>query len=228
VTYNSVWASELSLWRHTVTVDSESAFSWSQLGSAEAQAGNWTESIAAYDRSLAVAATPLAYLGQARNFLERQNFDQAISLARRALDTRDERINAYTLFRAYEVEAVALTSAGRADEAERSLRAARVRLPIYSAALTEKLAVALYQQNRKSEAMRELEAARDQARRELLPASKMVFLRLGMLHAEMGNDREAAAYLREYLRYTNGSADAQAAIERKRAAEMLSKMSQSR
>jgi tetratricopeptide (TPR) repeat protein len=224
-TYNRVWASDVSLWRQAVIADPGSAFTWSQLGSALSVEGDRAGSIDAFRRSLANGPTPLAQLGQAKNFLDTADHEKAIELARNVIGTANQNINAYTLFRAYELEAVALTQTNRAQEAERSLRSARTRLPIYSAAVTEKIAVALYQQSRKTEALRELEAARDQARRELLPASKMVFFRLGMLQAELGNNQAAANYFREYLQYTAKATDAQVVIERRRASEMLGRLS---
>ena len=102
---------------------------------------------------------------------------------------------------------------------------ARQRLPIYYAALTEKLAVVLYNQNRKPEALAELEAVRDRARTEYLGESKGVFLRLGMLYAELGKKREAKAALEEYLSTTADVQDAASIDERRTASQLLRQVS---
>ena len=135
-----------------------------------------------------------------------------------------ERINAYTLFQGYEALALALQGKQDLAGAEKLLLAARERLPIYRAALTEKLAVILYLQNRKPDALKELEGARAQARVEMLPASKGVFLRLGMLYAELGRTAEARASLQEFLQFTRNSKSKMEMDDRRQAEELLKKL----
>jgi hypothetical protein len=108
------------------------------------------------------------------------------------------------------------------QECESVLRGAAVRLPIYRASITEKLAVLLYLQGRKADALAELEAAVPQARRELLPVSKLVFFRLGMLYLEQGRGADAKRALQEFLR-TSDKGGPSLAAERKQAAEILRK-----
>ena len=105
------------------------------------------------------------------------------------------------------------------------MKSGRQRLPIYFAALTEKLAVVLYTQNRKPEALAELESVRDRARSEYLNESKSVFLRLGMLYAELGRKSEAKAALEEYLSATSAAQDPTSIDERRSAAQLLRQVS---
>jgi tetratricopeptide (TPR) repeat protein len=139
-----------------------------------------------------------------------------------AADQRN--IDLYTLYQAYEALAIAHQQNKSLDKAEAVLIEARRRLPIYAAALTEKLAIVLYQQNRKQDALRELESMRAQARIELLPASKAVFLRLGMLYAEMGRNDEAKANLREYLNLTATAHDKETPLNRQQAEQLLKQL----
>jgi tetratricopeptide (TPR) repeat protein len=132
-----------------------------------------------------------------------------------------ESLNAYTLYQSYETLALVYSQTGKPEKAGESLREARRRLPIYSVALTEKLAVVLYQTGDKQGALRELEAAREQARTELLPESKSVLLRLGMLYAELGRKPEAKAVLQEYLSLTADLKDNITLNDRRQAVNLL-------
>ena len=217
VSYNPVWQSGEKLWRHAVTIDPHSANAWSQLASMTTDP---EESLRAYERSIEARRTPSAVVGRARALVGLGEEEQAVAAARQVIATDPKDINAYTLFQAYEVETLALASMGRNAEAEKSLVEARRRLPIYHAAFTEKLAVVLYAQNRKQEALRVLEEARSRARTEELPHSKSVLLRLGQLHAELGNRDAAKAALREYLQVTEGLGGVPAS-DRQEAAALL-------
>jgi tetratricopeptide (TPR) repeat protein len=150
------------------------------------------------------------------------DLDAAIATLRRAVDVPNEDANAYTLFQSYEALAIAYQQSGQMQEGESVLRGAAVRLPIYRASITEKLAVLLYLQGRKADALAELEAAVPQARRELLPVSKLVFFRLGMLYLEQGRGADAKRALQEFLRSSDKGGPSLAA-ERKQAAEILRK-----
>ena len=218
---NRVWANDLGLWQHTSHIDPESAFTYSQLGASLFDAGRIDESIKAYDRSLAIRPTPNAYLGRGLDNAAIGDNQNAEANARIVIDTPLQDIDAYTLYRGYGLLAVALSNEKRFADAERYLRTARTVLPIYSAALTEKLAVVLYNENRKQDALFELESVRNQATRELLPDSKYVFLRLGMLYAEIGNKQAAASELNEFLRATANASNADTKNDRRQAAEQL-------
>lgn len=224
VRYNNVWKSDLSLWRHSVSIDPNSSFSWLQLGSALTEKGQIDEAIVAQNKSLSIRPSALALVGRARNQIAKRESNAAIDGLKQVLNYPSESINAYTLFQAYEAFAVALQDLNRLADAEASLREARRRLPIYRAALTEKLAVILYLQNRKPEALTELNSVRDQARLEMLPSSKFVFLRLGMLNAETGKIAEAKRDLLEFLERTKLSTDPNIVNDRKLASTLIEKL----
>lgn len=222
--YNRVWRNEIALWQNAVTIDENSAFNWSQLGSALAEVNRADESVKAFDRSLAIRPMPLAYLGKGRGLIEKGRFDEAAAELQKIVETNPDRINAYTLFQGYEALALALQGKNDPGTAEKLLLEARERLPIYRAALTEKLAVILYLQNRKPEALKELENVKARARVEMLPASKTVFLRLGMLYAELGRRDEARASLQEFLQLTGTGRSKIEADDRRQAEELLKKL----
>ncbi|MFN6964053.1 MAG: tetratricopeptide repeat protein [Pyrinomonadaceae bacterium] len=215
---NRVWHNDLALWSYAVTIDPRSSHAWLQLGAAEPRA---QASLAAFERSIQIRPSATAAVGRARALLALGRPQEAIDAARSVIDADSRDLNLYSLFQAYEAEAIASSTLGRSDEAAASLRSARVRLPIYRAALTEKLAVILYSQGKKQEALAELEAARDAARVELIPASKQVFLRLGMLYAEMGRIEDARAAFQEFLSTTSDASGPSMAEMRRQAAAML-------
>jgi tetratricopeptide (TPR) repeat protein len=220
VSYNSVWLSSLTLWRHAVTVDPRSAHAWFNLASATQ---NQNEALNAYEKSLAIRPSPTAIAGKARALIALGDLDGAVETAREAIAADPKDINAYTLFQSYEAETYALTGLGRNKEAEASLRTARERLPIYYGALSAKLAVVLYNENRKNDALTELESARERSLGEELADSKNVLLRLGMLYAELGDRDKARAALLDYLSQTNGLAAVPAA-DRKQATDLLGRL----
>lgn len=222
--YNKIWKNELALWKQAVEIDPKSAFNWSQLGAILSEEKRTDEAIEAYNYSIDVRPTSLAYLGLGRNFLAQNEFEEAVFNARIVIEMPKEKVNAYTLFQAYELETLALTQNNKLAQAEKSLIQARKNLPIYYAALTEKLAVVLYRQNRKQDALKELESAKNQAKAEFLPSSKTVLLRLGMLYFEMGNRDEAKKVLQEYLKITGSLSDELTVNDRKQALELLKKM----
>lgn len=219
--YNRVWMDEISLWQHAVTIDPGSASSWSSLGSELAEQGQTLEAINAYNTSLSIRPVPIAYVGRGQNLIKAGRTDEAIGDLETVIRTGSDKIDLYTLYQAYEALAVAYQQKNDLDKAAGVVLEARNRLPIYRAALTEKLAVVLYQQNKKPEALRELESMKTQARIELLPASKAIFLRLGMLYAEVGRKDDARANLTEYLNLTASAQDKETPANRKQADSLL-------
>jgi tetratricopeptide (TPR) repeat protein len=222
--YNRVWANDLSLWERTVNVDPANVSGLVNYGVALSDAGRIDEAIEAFNRSIDVRPTSYAYLGRAQNFIRTDRFEEAVWDLQTVTEMRNEDVNAYTLFQSYEALGVALERKSDFARAERFLREARRRLPIYGAALTEKIAIILYRQNRKREALLELEAAQAQARVELLPSSKAVFLRIGMLRAEFGDREGAREALAEYLRLTTALHDRNTLADRAQALELIKKL----
>jgi tetratricopeptide (TPR) repeat protein len=219
--YNRSWTSNFALWSHAVRADENSAFNWSQYAVELGEQGKNTEAIEAYNNSLRIRSSPLALMGQARNFVAIKQYDRATQNLRAVINLPNERVNFYVLYQAYETLAIALVQQEKLDEAENRLREARNRLPMYAAALTEKLAIVLYQANKKADAVHELEAAKEQARKELLLESKSVFWRLGVLYAELGQKKEARSNFEEFLGLTAGIEQKQISQQRHQAEEFM-------
>lgn len=219
--YNRVWRDDLSLWKHAVTIDARSASNWSALASELSEQERAGEAITAYNTSLDIKPGALAYIGRAQNLIKTGKPDDGIKDLQIVISTDLDKIDIYTLYQAYEGMAIAYQQKNTLEKAEAVLIEGRNRLPIYRAALTEKLAVILYLENRKPDALKELEAMKGQARVELLPASKAVFLRLGMLYAELGRKDEARANLQEYLNLTATTWDKETPGGRKEATDLL-------
>ena len=204
--YNTAWANDLALWSWTATFDN-SSFTLMQYGNALTQNGRTDEAIRAYTGSITTKPTVRGYLGRANGFLKSKQYAKAEADLVRALQFPPEKMEAYALYQTYEALGVVYGEQSNYEAAIKNFRKARAVLPAYSAAMTVNLAIVLYQSGQKAEALRELESARQQARRELLPESKDVFLRLGMLYAEQGRKDEARSVLLEYMNLTSSIND---------------------
>lgn len=218
---NQYWKNELVLWQHNIQIDPSSSYSQMLYGTALTQTGNYQEALAAFNTSLDNRQTTAGLMGRARANIYLNNYEEAVHDLRTVVEMPNEELNAYTLYQTYEALSLALSQNGKNDEAAEILLEARKRLPIYHAALTEKIAIVLYQQNRKADALKELEDARTQARREMLPESKNIFMRLGMLYGETGQKEKAREALQEYLNVSSGINDAETLKTRQRASELL-------
>ncbi|MBK7803673.1 MAG: hypothetical protein IPJ55_13600 [Chloracidobacterium sp.] len=224
ISYSQVWNKDLSLWKHAVTVDDQSAFNWSQLGSVLSSSGATAESFQAYDRSISIAPTPIALMGRARGYIAAGRLDEAIRDAKIVTTTPLDQINAFTLLQGYETLGMAYDKAGDATAAEATFREGRRVLPIYAASLTEKLAVVLYVQGKKQEALNELIGVRDQAGREMLADSKVVYFRLGLLYSELANSSEARRNFQEFLAATENNRSPAIIGDRKQATAALARL----
>ena len=220
VRYNSAWASDLELWTWTSTID-DSSFTEMQYGNALGEAGRNDESLAAYTRAIDKKASPRGYIGRGRGLLKAKQYQKAEADLTKALQFPPASIEAYALYQAYETLGVVYSEQRKYDEAIKNFQKARTDLPIYYAALTVDMAVVLYQNGQKDAALRELEGAKTQARRELLPESKSVFLRLGMLYGELSRKDEARAALNEFLAATASINDKNTRDQRNQAAKFL-------
>lgn len=209
--YSKVWRTDLALWGHTVGVAPNSATAWGNYGAELTAADRLPQALEAFEHASAIRDLPVHRLGRARVLIRLGRPADAINVLRSVVDTPNDEINVYTLYQAYESLALALQATGELAQAENVLADSIRRLPIYSAALTEKLAIILYVQGRKEEALRSLESQREAARTQMLAESARVFLRLAMLYSEMGRYGDANASAEEFLRRANtlnGSATA--------------------
>ena len=204
--YNAAFANELSLWTWTSSID-DSTFTSIQLGNALADNGRNDEALTAFSAAIAKKPTMRGYLGRGRIYNSLGQYPDAEKDLLAALATPKEKQEAYAMYQVYESLGIAYVEQKKLDQAASIFREARNSLPIYKAALTEKLAIVYYQGNLKAEALKELEGAQTQARQELLPESKGIFLRLGMLYQEAGRKDEARNALNEYLRLTASITD---------------------
>jgi len=218
--YNMAFANELSLWTWTSAVD-DSSFTSMQLGGALAEAGRNEEAIAAYSAAIEKKPAMRGLLGRGRIYNSLQRYQEAESDLLKALAMPIERQEAYATYQVYESLGIAYVQQGKLNQAASIFRESRNSLPIYKAALTEKLAIVYYQGNQKAEALKELEGAQAAARQELLPESKSVFLRLGMLYQEAGRKDEARNALNEYLRLTASISDKNTIGYRAQASKLL-------
>jgi protein O-mannosyl-transferase len=222
--YNRSWLNDLAIWENASKVDTNSSFTFSQYGSELSESGKISDAIAAYTKSLGIKETQRGLYGRGRNYTAQKKYTEAEKDLLKALQMPIESTEAYASYQIYESLAIVYSEQLRYAEAEKILVDGRKKLPIYYAALTEKLAVVYYHQDKKSEALAELEAAKAQARRELLPESKMVFLRIGMLNNELGKKDEARKYLQEFLNLTASLKDKNTEQGRQQALNLLKKL----
>lgn len=202
VRYNRAWLSNLALWEWGVRSDPNSAFNYLQYGIYLQEAKRLDEAMAAFNRSLQIKPQPNAYVARAATETERRQFTEAERDLREVISKPDGEINQYTMYQAYEGLAVCFTRQQQLNEAATTLAEGRKRLPIYAGALTEKLAVVLYQGGQKQEALNQLNSVRAQARTETLPESRLVFYRIGLLNVELGQPQAARAAFQEFLTLT--------------------------
>lgn len=204
VRYNRAWTSNLALWEWGVRSDPASAFNYQQYGVQLQGAGRLEQAVDAFNRSIEINPAPVTYVARATTLIALKKFAEAESDLQTVISIQVAQVDSYTLYQAYERLAVSLTQQRKLDEAASSIVEARGRLPQYAAALTEKLAVVLYFGGRKQEALDELNAVRVQGRTETLPESRLIFYRLGLLHAELKHPQEARQAFQEFLSLTQG------------------------
>jgi len=204
IRYNRAWTSNLALWERGVRSDSGSAFNYQQFGVYLHEAKRLGEAVAALNRSIEIHPAPTAYVARGAALREEKKFAEAERDLREVTSRPVGPVASYTMYQAYESLAVSFTDQRKLDEASSAIVEARSRLPQYRAALTEKLAVILYQGGQKREALNQLNAVREEGRTETLPESRLVFYRLGLLNGELGNIREARDAFEEFLALTRG------------------------
>ncbi len=220
VRYNTAWANELSLWTWTSAIDN-SSFTSMQKGSALAEAGRDNDAITSYSAAIDKKPVPRGFIGRGRSYLKLKQYQNAEADLLKAVQYPADKIEAYALYQAYEALGLVYSETRSYEPAIQYFTEGRTKLPMYSAALTTNLAIVLYQSGQKDQALRELEGAKSQARKELLPESKSVFLRLGMLYAELGRKDDARNALQEYMTLTSKTTDKTMLAERAQAAKLL-------
>ena len=205
--YNRAWLSGLALFQRAVQSDPSAALNYDLLGAEFTEQKRWDEALAAYDESLKRGRLSSSLVGRADALTATQRYDEAIRDLSEITSGRAANSSAYTIYQAYERLAIAYERQGKYEPAVQALVEARKKLLQYAGALSEKIAVILYQSGQKDNALAQLEAAKPYARRELLPESRLVFYRLGLLYQEAGKPNEARAALQEYLALTDDMQD---------------------
>ena len=204
VRYNRAWTSNLALWEWGVRSDPNSAFNYQQYGVQLHEAKRLEEAVGAFNRSIEIDPAPSAYLARGTTLIDQKRFPEAEHDLHEVTSKQVTQVAPYTMYQAYEGLAVSFTQQRKLNEAVGSIAEARGRLPQYTAALTEKLAVILYQDGQKDEALRQLNAVRAQGRTETLPEAKLIFFRLGLLNAELGHPQDSRDAFQEFLSLTQG------------------------
>ncbi len=202
-------------------VSTAGADTLSQYGSELSERGKIDEAIQVYSESLNDRPLARSYLGRGRNLVLKKKYAEAEKDLGAILQLPPEKLELYVLYQTYEALAISYSDQKKYVEAVEMLREARKQLPMFGASLTANLAIVLYQSGQKEEALRELENVRAQARTELLPEAKSIFLRLGMLYAELGRKDDARSAVREYLNLTASFKDKTTLEDRTAAANLL-------
>ena len=171
------------------------------------QAGRYDDAIKEFDDSIGKKSRPRSHLDRGRALLGMRRYADAERDLKSITNLPLEKLDFYAFYQAYTALGFVYSEQKDYEPAIRNYVEARAKLPIYAASLTINLAIVLYQSGQKDRALRELENAREQARRELLPESKGVFWRLGMLYLESGRKDDARTALLEYLKLTSTMTD---------------------
>jgi protein O-mannosyl-transferase len=213
IRYNSAWTSNLALWEWGVRSDPTSAFNYQQYGVQLHEAKRLEEAVAAFNRAIEILPSPVAYLARGTTLIDQKRFEEAERDLHELTSVEIEKVTPYTMYQAYEGLAVSYVKQRKLTEAAAALVEGRNRLPQYTAAFTVRLAVILYQGGQKQEALNQLNAARTHGRTDALPEARLIFYRLGLLNAELGNAQDARAAYQEFLSLTKDilSPDIQAA-----------------
>lgn len=202
VRYNRAWTSNLALWEWGVQSDPNSAYNYQQYAVQLHQARRRDEAVRAFDRSNEIHPMPTTYVSRATTLIDLNRFAEAERDLREVTSKEVAQVSGYTMYQAYERLAILKTQERKVNEAVDAITEGRRRLPQYRAALTEKLAIILYQGGDKQRAVDELNAVQVQARTETLPESRLVFYRLGLLNTELGHPQEARAAFQEFMSLT--------------------------
>ncbi len=229
VAYNRAWMSERALWESAVQSDPGSASNLTEYARMLVLEKNYAGAKQALDRALTIYPLMLAYLQRAEIAMKEAGLAPDPAARGRLLaaaeadlrlvlsDQPDNRL-------AYERLAVVYQEQGRLDAAGELLRTAREKIPHMKAAFTDSLAVVLYQQGRKAEALAELEGARALAAREYGTGASSLLFHLGTLYAELGRGADARAALEEFLALSARDTGRETAAQRAQAQATLAKL----
>jgi tetratricopeptide (TPR) repeat protein len=222
--YNRAWLSNLALHQAAVKSDPTAALNHDNLAAELVALKRYDEALVSYNQAVALNPRGTSFVGRAEALTELQRYDEAERDLREVTNNRARAISAYGLYQGYERLAVCYERQKKLEQAVQALTEARDKLPQYRAALTEKMSIILYQAGKQDVALSQLEAVRANARAELLPESKLVLFRLGLLYQGFNKPAEARAALREYVTLTADMQDPTTKQYRPQAMEALRKL----
>jgi tetratricopeptide (TPR) repeat protein len=219
IAYNRAWRSEVALWENAVRTDPTSALNHQSLAVALIDAKQYARARPELTRAIEIAPVALSYLALADLDLAEQRYADATADAEEAIRLAPDD------YRGYERLAVSYEKRGLFADAEAALRRGIEQAPYRRVSFTDQLAVMLYQQGKRDDALRELESVRGVAATEFASSARLVYFHLGMLYAELGREPEARQALQQFLDLTATSSDPALAGSRKAAKSALSRLS---
>ena len=200
-TYARVWRSDLALWSRGAEVSPSSPTAWSHLGFAQLDTGDAGAALGAFDRALALRPDAHALTGRAQARLARGDRNGV------AVDLSQVLAEHPAFTPAAEQLAALLQSAGRFAEAEALLERTIPLAPWRHCSLTTNLAVVLYLEGRKDEALAHLNAVDTLIEREPTTTCIASAFHRGALLDELGNPAEARSAYSRFLSISTGTTD---------------------
>lgn len=192
--YNTAWTREINLWAWSIESDPTSATNRAEYGRCLMAEGRLDEAREQLDRAIEIQPITDAVLNRALLAVRQGRYDAAVADLMLVLASYPEHIlanrNLATCYERMNRPDLALETLQRARSHPKNAYA--------RCALTEAVAVALYQNGRKGEALRELEAVRGDVRHELGADAPMVLYRLGHLYHEIHDTRRAIGAFEEF------------------------------
>lgn len=215
--YNRAWASDAALWEWGTRSDPRSALALGRHASTLYDAGRFEEAEEFARRALEANPDEINGLHVSGRIAEAEG---RVADAERHFTRLPEACP--TFVECWDWAAAYFERQGRPGDAEAVLRRARDTLPYARASFTDSLALLVYRQGRREEALAELESVRGFAGAELRPAARLVLFHIGVLALELSRFDEGRRALAEFLRATDGTLDPELAARRERAAALLS------
>lgn len=190
---------ERSFFRAAVASDPSSSFHWAQLAATELRLGQFAAAAASAERALALQPVTAALLVRA----DLAARDRRFAAAEGDLEAILQRFPDQTA--AIERLAIVYASQGKNARAIGLLRRSRSIAPWRHCSLTGNLAVVLYLDGQKNEAIRELEGLREGEASDPTPACGLALYRLGSLYLELDRPGDAVRAFEAYLLASDGA-----------------------
>lgn len=214
--YNSVWKSDVDLWRRGVETDPNGSLANMQLAESLRMDGRAEEGLPYAKKAVELAkhkSKSLNVLGLC--YKDLGDFPNAISTFQRVIDMGVEtNLAAGNLADIYAKQ-------GNFDDAVKVFEAEVARHPGYEPLGKQNIAVLLVREGKRKEAIEVLQSSLESAKKNALPNVKRNWFMLAELYHEEGDNAKAAENYREYLNQTAGMGDPPTLENRRRAEQML-------